>query len=395
VAAATTYLACRIEGFSRTLQEVSVASGVDKNIIGRMQMTIAQELKLGDVGLVLPEHIVPRIVCQSRYRQSWNVDTVAEIARQVCKAGSESGIFDGMQPSAVAAAYVLLSICAYTLTMQQQKTESQSGSMTALPDIVIKSGPPRHLVRPNMLADITVAKRPRLKRHLNGTNSIGVGIGNGSFSSGGGNPMNGVPLPSPPPFIVPDISSLDSAPTTTKIEPTPRSQQPSTNVQSATPRATSTAVATIPKVVVNVELVANNAMSSVGTIKKYYALARENAHTLLPQDIVRKLQDLARRVGITEGDDVSPVIPAFDTLYSSMKPPKSSSSSSSGKASASGKSSGKSRSSSFTYADTATTTKTATEGGSPSTASRSVSASTGSFVTAPDVKVAGGSDSKP
>ena len=46
-------LACRVEGHPRTIQEISVGSGVDPSLINNMQSTLARQLHV-DTGIIRP-----------------------------------------------------------------------------------------------------------------------------------------------------------------------------------------------------------------------------------------------------------------------------------------------------------------------------------------------------
>lgn len=62
LAAAVISLACRLEGYPRTLQEISNATQLDVHTINRVQSTLARELHIS-TGRVAPQDLVARIVC--------------------------------------------------------------------------------------------------------------------------------------------------------------------------------------------------------------------------------------------------------------------------------------------------------------------------------------------
>lgn len=62
LAAAVVSLACRLEGYPRTLQEMSTATRLDVQTIHRVQSTLARELHIV-TGRVRPQDLVARILC--------------------------------------------------------------------------------------------------------------------------------------------------------------------------------------------------------------------------------------------------------------------------------------------------------------------------------------------
>ena len=61
LAAAVISLACRLEGYPRTLQEISNATQLDVHTINRVQSTLARELCIM-TGRVTPQDLIARIV---------------------------------------------------------------------------------------------------------------------------------------------------------------------------------------------------------------------------------------------------------------------------------------------------------------------------------------------
>ena len=53
ITAALVSLACRVEGHPRTIQEISVGSGLDPSVINNMQSTLARQLHV-ETGIIRP-----------------------------------------------------------------------------------------------------------------------------------------------------------------------------------------------------------------------------------------------------------------------------------------------------------------------------------------------------
>lgn len=69
LAAAVISLACRLEGYPRTLQEISQATRLDVVIISRVQIILARDLQIV-TGLVAPQDLIARIVCNPLVRMT-------------------------------------------------------------------------------------------------------------------------------------------------------------------------------------------------------------------------------------------------------------------------------------------------------------------------------------
>jgi len=63
IAAACVYLACRMENYPRTMDEVSFSTGVDVRTISKMQQAIARKLQLS-IGRLRPQHLVNRFAAK-------------------------------------------------------------------------------------------------------------------------------------------------------------------------------------------------------------------------------------------------------------------------------------------------------------------------------------------
>jgi len=102
VTAAVVYAACRIEHMPRTLQEISVLSGVNKSAINKFFYKIVSTIGV-NTERVLPVHFVLRISTLVGLEYS-----IAENARTLSEKVSAIGVVDGVPANAVAAAIVLL-----------------------------------------------------------------------------------------------------------------------------------------------------------------------------------------------------------------------------------------------------------------------------------------------
>ena len=85
---------------------MNASTGIDVKVINKLSKFIADNLNL-DIGAyrVLPEHIVPRIASNLRLGSP-----EVEVSRAICQMISEGGILEGVDPSFLAAAVVLLVI---------------------------------------------------------------------------------------------------------------------------------------------------------------------------------------------------------------------------------------------------------------------------------------------
>ena len=103
LAAAAVYVACRSEGFPRTLHEVFLVSEVPKKKINKIQSEITKELRI-ETDRVTPESLVTRIASSAKL----NVHVV-EFAKRMCGVVAESLIMEGKPPQLVAAAVIVIS----------------------------------------------------------------------------------------------------------------------------------------------------------------------------------------------------------------------------------------------------------------------------------------------
>ena len=109
--AAVLYMACRVEGYPRTLKEVSVSSGADSRAVGKIYSTISRSLDV-NVGRVLPYQLVMRLCSQVKVPARY-----VDVCRIICEAIAERDILEGSQPNVVAAAVILLVSHAVRITI--------------------------------------------------------------------------------------------------------------------------------------------------------------------------------------------------------------------------------------------------------------------------------------
>lgn len=69
LAAAVISLACRLEGYPRTLQEISRVTNLDVSTISRIQTILARDLQIV-TGRVAAQDLVSRIVCNPLIRMT-------------------------------------------------------------------------------------------------------------------------------------------------------------------------------------------------------------------------------------------------------------------------------------------------------------------------------------
>jgi hypothetical protein len=119
-AASCVYLACRMAGYPRTVDEVSHFTGVAARDIGRLQLAISKGLGLSieDTGRVTPESIVNRIAsiailplpyCPNSSSQNSNNNNnnlhnlLVLYAKEMCRRISDNSILEQLSPQSLAA----------------------------------------------------------------------------------------------------------------------------------------------------------------------------------------------------------------------------------------------------------------------------------------------------
>ena len=148
LAAAVVSLACRLEGHARTLQEVSVSSGVDASAISATQGALARELHL-DTGRVAPEQVLPRIVSHplvvfapflapterperseacSTLTMALTMTSLETTAADVCRQASETGVLDGVAPQAAAVAALVFAATSVILANDRARRQAAAAA---------------------------------------------------------------------------------------------------------------------------------------------------------------------------------------------------------------------------------------------------------------------------
>lgn len=97
IIAACVYLACRMEKYPRTLDEVHFATGVDVKEISKVQRVIVQKLEL-KIHRLLPEHLVNRFA--TRVSSAHRVSVLAQV---ICQNLSKHHQLESVAPQVVAA----------------------------------------------------------------------------------------------------------------------------------------------------------------------------------------------------------------------------------------------------------------------------------------------------
>ena len=97
------YASCRIEGFQRTLQEVSNLTGVSKASIGKLLQTLTAVLNLEkQLGRILPNNLVERMISQLHLSFK-----IANYSKSCCQLIEQLDLFPGTHPQTVAAGAIL------------------------------------------------------------------------------------------------------------------------------------------------------------------------------------------------------------------------------------------------------------------------------------------------
>jgi transcription initiation factor TFIIIB Brf1 subunit/transcription initiation factor TFIIB len=103
LAGAALYIACKLQGYPRTLDEISLAADVDKFAIGRVSSNIAKTLRLS-VSLTHPIDLISRFVFTS---DADAAPTIILDCEHACEKISSLSLFEGTSPQIIAAAVIL------------------------------------------------------------------------------------------------------------------------------------------------------------------------------------------------------------------------------------------------------------------------------------------------
>jgi transcription initiation factor TFIIIB Brf1 subunit/transcription initiation factor TFIIB len=102
IAAACVYLACRMENYPRTLDEVSFGTGVDARQVNKMQQAIARRLQLS-IGRLRPYHLVNRFAAKVGCPHEGSA-----LALAVCQALVRLELLETQAPQVLAAGSLVL-----------------------------------------------------------------------------------------------------------------------------------------------------------------------------------------------------------------------------------------------------------------------------------------------
>jgi hypothetical protein len=160
LAATVIYLACRIEKLARTMQEISVSTGIDVKLINKLQKKIAQALDI-DIGRVLPENLIFRIASSASIDSS-----IKEKARITCENIASCGVIGGQSPQVVAAAALVLTVVAINVF----KSISNTAISTSIATENLISSPN---IKQEFLPPFSINLRAISESSYSSTNAIG------------------------------------------------------------------------------------------------------------------------------------------------------------------------------------------------------------------------------
>jgi len=129
VATACLYAACRREGISRTLDEVTEVSRVEQKEIGRAYRYISQELGL-EIPPTDPKEYLPRFASELDLSEE-----VTSKAREVVDTAAEQGLLSGKSPSGFAAA----GIYAASLLCNERETQHEIAEVAQVTKVTIRN----------------------------------------------------------------------------------------------------------------------------------------------------------------------------------------------------------------------------------------------------------------
>lgn len=115
IATATLYVACRMEGFPRSLDELTTVSRVERAEIARTYRYIARELSL-ELAPADPRQYIPRFCSELDLPEA-----VKNRAIEISMAGAEEGLLSGKSPTGYAAAAI------YTAALLSNEHLTQRG----------------------------------------------------------------------------------------------------------------------------------------------------------------------------------------------------------------------------------------------------------------------------
>jgi hypothetical protein len=126
--AACIYLACRVEGYPRTLDEVSLATGVEVKLLSKVQKQIVRGLQL-PVGRLRPLHLLNRMGTRAHCRHS-----VIVFATEICKNVARFELFETMPPQVVVAGSLFVA----SVLLDQPIDTTRLATVTLVPHSQLK-----------------------------------------------------------------------------------------------------------------------------------------------------------------------------------------------------------------------------------------------------------------
>lgn len=209
IAAVSVYLACRVCGYPRLLDEISQASGIESKLLIKYQGVVARKLAL-PIGIIKPRDIINRMTVQL----DWSF-TRRQFAFDFCEEINQYELFVTSPPQLVAAT-IIAWLAVLTTEVSSASSPSSSSErkplLTSVEDLCrvcfIPPGALRKLFReffdylpnivPRELSDVVGKLLPKLspllEKHMDDDNYL----------------IPAVPLPEPPPPMMNQSTSMDS-----------------------------------------------------------------------------------------------------------------------------------------------------------------------------------------
>ncbi len=131
IAAATVYMACRVKGNHRTLQEISsVVSGVSRKEISRTYRYLSRSLEHIKVKPPTPDEYVSRF-CE---KLSLGIETEMK-AREILEKAKEKGLTSGRGPTGMAAAAIYIA----SILTGNRKTQKEVATVAGVTEVTIRN----------------------------------------------------------------------------------------------------------------------------------------------------------------------------------------------------------------------------------------------------------------
>jgi len=126
------YLACRMEKYPRTLDELAACTGIPVRTINTMQQIIRENLRL-QIGPLRPEQLVGRMI--SRLKYTWHVRQCAE---EMCSSAACEHVLEGTPPQVTAAMTIVVAALLAAQSIEVEKLTSVAGLSFTRVQIVYK-----------------------------------------------------------------------------------------------------------------------------------------------------------------------------------------------------------------------------------------------------------------